>query len=46
MVHTYLTETMIKDALEARAITENEAEELVRTLECCREQKECARMAS
>ena len=32
MTHVYLTETIIKDALKARTITEREAKELTRLL--------------
>jgi hypothetical protein len=35
MTHIYLTETIIRDALKARTITEREAKELTRTLKRC-----------
>jgi len=36
MTHVYLTESVIKDALKARSITEREANELIRTLKRCK----------
>jgi len=48
MTHVYLTETEIKAALKARAITEREAKELSRLLKRCdrKQEKPRARMAS